>query len=196
MKKYLLFALLLAASTTGFSQTFDFGVKAGMNISNFTGGNVDNVKASTLIGYHAGAFIGLYVGHNFSIDPEVMFSTQGAKIDDHNTGKVDYKLTYINVPVLVKYRFNGGFYLEAGPQVGFNIHEDVNGNSADFAKNTLLCATGGLGFHSKMGLGIGARYSVGLSKVGDYDISNTHPDWKNNFIQFSIFYTFFNGQKK
>ena len=195
MKKSIVFALLLAG-TTSFAQHFDIGIKGGANISNFTGSsNISEWKASTLVGFHAGAFLGLYLGDNFSIQPEVLFSTQGAKIDNGTT-KDDYKLTYINVPVLAKYRFNGGFYIEAGPQIGFNVHSTVAGTSEDFAKSTDLAIAGGLGFSSKIGLGIGARYVAGLSKVGDFNASTTRPDYKNGNIQISLFYTLFNGHKK
>jgi hypothetical protein len=195
MKKSIVFALLLAG-TASFAQHFDIGIKGGANISNFTGSsNVSELKASTLVGFHAGVFLGLYVGDNFSIQPEVLFSTQGAKIDNGTT-KDDYKLTYINVPVMAKYRFNGGFYIEAGPQIGFNVHSTVAGTSEDFAKSTDLAIAGGLGFSSKIGLGIGARYVAGLSKVGNFDLSTTTPDYKNGNIQISLFYTLFNGHKK
>ncbi len=195
MKKNIAIVLLLAG-TTSFAQHFDIGLKAGANISNFNGSsNVSTVKANTLVGFHAGVFLGLYLGNNFSVQPEVLFSTQGAKIDNGTT-KDEYKLTYINIPVMLKYRFNGGFYLEAGPQVGFNVHSTVSGTSQDFAKSTDLAIAGGLGFSSKIGLGIGARYVAGLSKVGDFNASTTKPDYKNGNIQISLFYTFFNGHKK
>ncbi len=195
MKQRLLFIFLLAGTTT-FAQHFELGLKAGANISNFTGNsNIDQVKANTLVGFHAGGFVSLFVGDHFAIQPEVLFSTQGAKIDDGGT-KSDYKLSYINVPVMLKYRFTGGFYLEAGPQVGFKVNEKVDGTSEDFAKSTDLSIAGGIGYHSPIGLGIGARYTAGLSKLGDFNASTTQPDWKNGVIQVSLFYTIFNNHRK
>ncbi len=195
MKKNILFVLLLA-STASFAQHFELGVKAGGNISNFTGSsNEDDVKAKTLIGFHAGAFVSLFLGNNFAIQPEVLFSTQGAKIEQTGTDKTDYKLSYINVPVMLKYRFTGGFYVEAGPQIGFKTNEKVDGTSEDFAKSTDFSVAGGIGYHSPIGLGIGARYTAGLSKLGDFDASTTRPDWKNGNIQVSLFYTLFNKRK-
>ena len=197
MKKSIVIVLLLAG-TASFAQHFDLGIKGGLNISNFNGNSnssLNDIKAKTLIGFHAGLFLGLYLGDNFSIQPEALISTQGAKIDNGTT-KDDYKLTYIAVPVMVKYRFNGGFYLEAGPQIGFNVHSSVAGNSEDFAKNTDLAVAGGLGYSSKIGLGIGARYVASLSKVGNFDASTTTPDYRNGNIQVSLFYTLFNGHKK
>ena len=196
MKKNIVFLLLLASTVT-FAQHFELGVKAGANISNFTGAsNEADLKAKTLVGFHAGAFVSLFVGNNFAIQPEVLMSTQGAKIEQTGADKTDYKLTYINVPVMLKYRFTGGFYLEAGPQVGFKVHEKVDGNSEDFAKSTDLSIAGGIGYHSPIGLGIGARYTAGLSKLGDFDAATTKPDWKNGVAQISIFYTIFNNRRK
>jgi len=76
------------------------------------------------------------------------------------------------------------------------VHENVNGDSEDFAKSTDLSIAGGLGYHSPIGLGIGARYTAGLSKLGDFDAATTKPDWKNGVIQVSIFYTIFNNHRK
>ena len=196
MKKNILFLLLLA-STASFAQHFELGAKAGVNISNFSGAsNEADLKAKSLIGFHAGGFVSLFLGNNFAIQPEVLLSTQGAKLEQTGS-ETDYKLTYINVPVMLKYRSNGGFYLEAGPQIGFKVNEKVDGNSEDFAKSTDLSIAGGLGYHSPIGLGIGARYTAGLSKLGDFNFSNPNaPDWKNGVIQVSLFYTLFNNHRK
>jgi hypothetical protein len=195
MKKNILFFLLLA-STASFAQHFELGAKAGVNISNFTGAsNEADLKAKSLIGFHAGGFVSLFLGNNFAIQPEVLLSTQGAKLEQTGSN-TDYKLTYINVPVMLKYRSNGGFYLEAGPQIGFKVDEKVDGTSQDFAKSTDLSIAGGLGYHSSIGLGIGARYTAGLSKLGDFNASTTKPDWKNGVIQVSLFYTLFNNHRK
>ena len=195
MKKNILFLLLLA-STASFAQHFELGAKAGVNISNFSGAsNEADLKAKSLIGFHAGGFVSLFLGNNFAIQPEVLLSTQGAKLEQTGS-ETDYKLTYINVPVMLKYRSNGGFYLEAGPQIGFKVNEKVDGTSEDFAKSTDLSIAGGLGYHSPIGLGIGARYTAGLSKLGDFNASTTKPDWKNGVIQVSLFYTLFNNHRK
>lgn len=195
MKKNILFLLLLA-STASFAQHFELGAKAGVNISNFSGAsNEADLKAKSLIGFHAGGFVSLFLGNNFAIQPEVLLSTQGAKLEQTGSN-TDYKLTYINVPVMLKYRANGGFYLEAGPQIGFKVNEKIDGTSQDFAKSTDLSIAGGLGYHSPIGLGIGARYTAGLSKLGDFNASTTKPDWKNGVIQVSLFYTLFNNHRK
>lgn len=82
--------------------------------------------------------------------------------------------------------------MEAGPQLGFRAHESSSSIDS-LAKSTDLSLAAGLGYHSKIGLGIGARYTAGLSKVGDFKPRNgINPDFKNSVIQLSIFYTLFN----
>jgi len=188
MKKTIL-ALSLLITTVSFAQNFSAGIKAGANFSNFTGGDFDAVKKKAIVGFHGGGFLNFSFGA-LSLQPELLVSTQGARIDSANKS-YDWKVTYATVPVLLKFRSAGGFYLEAGPQVGFKLGENVSDETIkDFAKGLDLSAAAGLGFQTKGGLGIGARYLVGLSKVGDFDPpKNIDPDFKNSVIQVGAFIT-------
>ncbi|RYY52152.1 MAG: PorT family protein, partial [Chitinophagaceae bacterium] len=95
-------------------------------------------------------------------------------------------LTYLTVPVMAKFTAPGGFYFELGPQVGFKLGEDYGDQTFDdFANDLDLSAGAGIGF--KLGpVGIGGRYLVGLSKVGDFDTGTTDPDFKNSVIQVGV----------
>ncbi|MFL9485575.1 porin family protein [Chitinophagaceae bacterium LWZ2-11] len=195
MKKLMLIFLVLL-SFKSFSQSFtqgllkrlEFGVKAGVNYSNFTDASF---PTDPLIGFHAGATVAFKFTKNFMIQEEFLFSTEGAKSKSNEFGNQDIKLYYISVPIVLKYRTNFGFYAEAGTQVGMKAKEDVAGLSVgDFAKKLDFAAVGGIGYQSKIGLGIGARYVYGLSKVGDFDIANTKNDFKNTNAQVSVFYVF------
>jgi hypothetical protein len=194
MKRYitvLLFLMVLVFNAS--AQHFQLGIKGGVNISNFTGSsNLEGASEKSLVAYHGGGFLNLGLGKNFSIQPEVLLSSQGAKIENAGESS-NFKVIYINIPVMAKYRFNGGFYIEAGPQVGFKVDENIGEeNINDFANSNDVSVAVGLGIHSAMGLGIGARYIAGLSKVSDFDWGTTQPDYKNSVIQIGIFYTIFN----
>ncbi len=174
-------------------QQFQLGAKGGVNISNYTG---DDVESNALVGFHLGAFINLLFGDHLSLQPELVFSTQGTKIKDAGE-EVDWKVNYLNIPVLLKYRFNGGFFVEAGPQVGLKLSEELGDESTeDLIKNTDISAALGLGYHGKSGFGIGARYNAGLSKVADFEFEGVKPDVKNSVIQISLFYTLFNNRNQ
>ncbi len=185
MKKLLLAASLLLSVCV--HAQVSVGLKAGVNVSNFSGGDFDAVEKKALVGFHGGLFFNFALGA-ISLQPEVMVSTQGAKIDSVN-GSYDWRLVYANVPVMLKYRTAAGLYFELGPQFGFKLSEDVKNETIEnFAKDLDLSAAAGLGFQTKRGLGIGARYLVGLSKVGDFDqtANNPDPDFKNSVLQVSI----------
>ena len=57
MKKFLLFTILALSLHTVSAQQFQFGLKAGANISNFSGGNFDQVKKSAYVGFHGGLYM-------------------------------------------------------------------------------------------------------------------------------------------
>ena len=196
MKK-LLFVPLLLISVTMFAQTYQFGLKGGINVSNFTGSSLDNVDKKALVGFQGGAFLSLLMGDHFAIQPEAVFSSQGARVSTVN-GDENWRVSYLNIPVELKVRFNGGFYLEAGPQIGFKLNETVHnqsgGSAEDFAKNLDFSVNAGLGFHGKSGLGIGARYAVGITKVGNLEDSDFDPNFKNGVAQLFVFYTLFNNR--
>ncbi len=76
---------------------------------------------------------------------------------------------------MAKYRFTGGFYLETGPgnQLQCERRQLMRmrafknfTNGAEFAWGT------GLGYQSPIGLGIGARYNVGLTRVDNVNQAN------------------------
>jgi len=192
MKKIFLAALLLV-SISGFSQKFQLGIKAGANISNFNG-TFEDVKTKSLVGFYGGAFASFFVGNHFAIQPEVLISTQGAKIESISTSdKEDFKLTYLTIPIMAKFEFNGGFYLETGPEAGINISGGDFGDRKvkDVTQDADFLWGFGLGYHAPFGLGIGARYNLGLSKVGNANFND--PNFKNSVIQVGLFYTIFNN---
>jgi len=194
MKKLLLICLVLV-SAKGFSQSLtknilgrlEFGLTAGGNYSNFTNANF---ATDPLPGFHAGFTVAFKITDNFLAQEEFLYSEQGAKVKDGTLAGQDIKLSYAAVPILFKYRTNSGFFVEAGGQAGFKVKEDVGGvTDAKFAKKIDFGAVGGLGYQSKMGLGIDARYVYGIQKVAETP-SPALGDFKNNSIQASIFYVF------
>ncbi|HSK12060.1 MAG TPA: porin family protein, partial [Phnomibacter sp.] len=94
------------------------GAKGGLNFSNLNGLTKDNYKRQGKIGFHLGGYTTFNFGRNFALQPELMYSSQGATIESGNVTE-DIKLNYINVPIMIKFLTNNGFYFELGPQVGF-----------------------------------------------------------------------------
>jgi len=187
MKKILISLCLVSFVLTASAQKFSAGLKGGVNISNFTGGNFDDLDKKALLGFHAGGFLSFGIG-NIYLQPELLVSTAGAKFGE-DVNDESLKITYLTLPIMVKYKMTSGFYLEVGPQVGFKLGEDVGDQTLDeFAKNLDLSLGAGLGYQFG-GVGIGGRYLVGLSKVGDFEPSSgLDPDFKNSVIQIGVFF--------
>jgi Outer membrane protein beta-barrel domain len=185
--------VILGALLTGgivSAQTFQFGPKAGVNISNFS--NETGSQSNTLVGFHVGGFVSFQLGKNLAVQPEIIFSTQGAKYDDASTTIKNFKANYLNIPVVVQLRMSGGLYLETGPQAGILLTAKTDDETVkDLYKSLDWSWAFGLGLRSKMGLGFSARYNLGLIKVED-KISTTafEPNGKNSVIQLGLFFAF------
>lgn len=159
------------------AQSVKFGLKAGANYANFTGNDAEGFNGLT--SYHVGAVLELKLLENFAVQPELLYSSQGAKSD----GFDDVKLDYVTVPVLAKfYLISDRLSLDVGPQFSFlvndNLETTLEKKEFDFA------AAGGLGFNFTKNIFAQARYVVGLTDTSkDAEI-------KNSVIQLSIGYTF------
>lgn len=199
MKKVILSAVLLAAfSSTEVlaQQQVKFGPKAGVNFANISG--LDNSEMKT--GFHVGAVAEIKFNEKFSIQPELLYSAEGAKFTGSYpiVGNVEAKLNYdyINIPILAKYYIVDGFSVEAGPQVGFLVKaEDKLSNASteltNDVKNNLSSTTFGLGFgvayDLPMGLFVNGRYNLGLSDIVK---NNNNSAQKSNVIQVGLGYKF------
>jgi hypothetical protein len=200
MKKIVLIGFALVTVQVSFGQRFfggmmqrlTFGVKAGGNYSNFT--NAD-FNTEGLAGFHAGAIVNFRLSDKWSIQEEFLYSTQGAKIKNKLFGtNEDLKLSYLAVPIVVKYHSNSGIYGELGFQTNMLIEDAKNTGFKDFAQKIDAGGVGGFGYQFKegpvKGLGLGARYYYGLMDVGTFNSSVIKPDFKNNTMQVSVFYIF------
>ena len=101
MKKLILCAILMIAGITNSNaQIVKFGVKGGVNFANLDGGP-EGIDYKSKTGFHAGAVAEIKILPNFAIQPEAMFSSQGAASDVD--GVDDFNLDYISVPVMAKF---------------------------------------------------------------------------------------------
>lgn len=184
---FLLFMAFAAGTAMSMAQSLSGGIKGGINVSNFTESSLANAKKNALVGYHAGGYLNFKLGA-LSLQPELLVSTAGSKIEENGLTE-DYKITYATVPVMIQFKTAGGFFVEAGPQVGFKISESIPDQTIEtFAKGLDLSAGVGLGYKSKFGLGFNLRYLAGLSKVGDFNAgSGLNPDFKNSMLQAGVF---------
>lgn len=218
MKKITLTLLgLVAISTSALAQQeVKFGPKAGVNFANISGKDAENNKM--LIGFHVGAFAEIKFNDKFAVQPEILYSAQGAEQEISQTmlgvntsSEVTTKTSYINVPIMAKYYVAPSFAVELGPYVGFLMSADAESKSTvgsvtsetemdlkDSSNSIDFGVGAGVSYNLDNGFFIGARYNLGLTKigkeytnnVGGVEIKGEAADVKNAVIQVGVGYKF------
>ncbi len=192
MKKVFLAAIAIGTFGIANAQSVKFGVKAGVNIATLTGDAVAD-DVSMKVGFNAGGLAEIRFTDMIALQPEVLFSMQGARTVDRTNDIVGNRfeeessvnLGYINVPVMLKIYPTKSFFLEGGPQVGFLISaKSKNEDTSNFVDGTSIVESEtvdikdnlktldvafnlGLGYDFTENLFINARYSLGLTNVYD-----------------------------
>lgn len=174
MKKVFFVFVCAAAVVTAKAQV-KFGVKAGVNIASETG-DISGIKSKP--GFNAGVYAKIPLVAAFSLNPEVYFSGQGFKAKD---GSITEKVNtdYVNIPVLVQYNHSCGFFAQTGPQLGILLSakykvEDVKEDIKSAYKTTDFAWAFGAGYITKLGIGINARYNLGLGNINDASSAKVH----------------------
>lgn len=188
MKFYLMVAIAaIFMVNTVSAQDVHIGFKGGLNVYNIN--TDDNYSFDSKLGLHAGLLGHIHITDRFAIQPEVMYSGQGARYQNFNSR---LNLHYVNVPVLFQLMFGNGFRIHAGPQAGFLIkakfkNDDVSLDYTDNYKTLDLgLSLGGSYLHTASGFGIDARYTHGLSNINDSGSTRT----SNRGFQLGLFYLF------
>ena len=199
-KKFTMAALIAIGFGANAQQEVKFGPKAGVNFASLS--NVDNCKSLT--SFYVGAVAEIKFNDKFSVQPELIYSSQGVKseisilgISASGTQKVDY----INIPILAKYYVYEGFSVEVGPQFGFLVKAEGEGNvnasgvsgsdksdNKDNFESFDFGIGAGLAYDLANGFFVNARYNFGLTKVGKAD--TYFASSKNEVIQVGVGYKF------
>lgn len=207
-------AMILLVSISQFAQAqgttnsndLKFGFKGGVNFSNLYTQDVDD--NNVLTGFNLGIFAKVPINQSFAIQPELLYTTKGAKLTYNNSfanGTAKFRLNYIELPVLLVVNLTKNFNIHAGPYVAYLVDgkatNDSQGTLFDYQNNLSnddynkfdSGIAVGLGFDSD-NIGFGVRYNYGLQTVGkerNFGGTNyTFPDGKNSvinlYLSFSI----------
>ncbi len=186
MKVYFLAVAAVFMMSSLQAQNVNIGIKGGLNTYTLSS-DIDNGLDSK-IGFHLGLLGHIHITDQFGLQPELVFSLQGARNKDAD---VNLNLGYLNVPVMFQYMFDNGFRLEAGPQIGFLINaKSKDGSNEVDVKDDFKSVDFGVGLgvsyvHPPTSFGVGARYNLGVS-----DISEAGFNTSNRGLQLSVFYLF------
>ena len=181
----LVFAVGLLLAVPSFAQ-IDIGVVGGLNIANLSGEEPDGDKIdfSSRMAFGAGVVIDIHLTKCLSFRLKPSYLQTGAKqdmSDEIDNAEAEYKSTYLEIPLLLKYTFNAGDaqpYLLAGPSIGLELDTKVEikmGSQGvelqgfeNMIKSTNLSLMFGAGLNvpmESMNFFIEGRYSLGISDI-------------------------------
>jgi len=173
----------------------EFGVKGGLNMSNLYTDDADD--ENVLFGFNAGVYATLPVSDFIAIQPELLFTTRGSKLEYNNAlaqGNVKLKLNYIELPLLVRVNITKNFNIHAGGYASYMVSAKSTGDgdfefedqydTDDFNKFDAGIAAGiGVDFNP---ISVGLRYNYGLTTIQkDGDDSS---DLKNSNLSLYLSY--------
>ncbi|HZF64434.1 MAG TPA: porin family protein [Chitinophagaceae bacterium] len=214
MKKISLFTLAVATSLalfaqdnhdmkTPMAQKVTFGIDAGVNLATLDFKEVSpapntNMKTS----FHGGFMVDIPVSSTVHLVPSLLYSAQGTKFSVNAgvggtvNGEMDLHYIYL-APAKLQLHSPGGFMFETGPQVGYLIKANQEvGNSEQDIKDQLkkldVLWGAGIGYMTRVGFGIHARYNYGFSNVLNAEDDNNQMDGKarNRVVQIGLAYHF------
>jgi len=195
MKKLIFSIVFLTLGwATSQAQTFNLGVKAGVNLAKI---NADFASEENRLGYQIGAWARIG-GASFYVQPEAYVGSKGNKFisftnDSNNEiaaeGKV--KFTTLDIPVLLGTKFgakNLNFRVMAGPVLSLVLDDSSTFNSAydqatDFHnyKNQTFGVQAGAGVDVG-NISVDLRYEAGLSNISKSEKYKQTP----NLFQLSL----------
>ena len=184
--KTLVLLIFILASLSIYSQgKIRLGAKLGANFTGFhTGESIYTGK----IGLSFGAMAEYKLSEKFFIQTELLYNKKGDNIyTAASVLEYDAKLSYIDVPVQIKYQFIKKVSFDLGVQTGFLINKEfeIDDNTVNIVNptNTLdFSANFGFSFRIKENYILQTRYNFGLTDV--FKNSNL----KNSAIGLSLGY--------
>lgn len=198
MKKvFLTVAILLGCnmlSVAQNSQTTDskvsWNVKAGMNISNWTGDGSEGSKAK--VGFKIGAGMEYALDKTWSLQPSLFLTSKGTKGEEGETSATVNQV-YLELPVNLQARVpvadKTNILFAAGPYFAYGVGGKSSGGTSfdgidytasinTFGENKLKRFDAGLGLGVSLEVSkviVGLEGQLGLTKIGDGAASYNSP---------------------
>ncbi|MCM8571092.1 PorT family protein [Gramella jeungdoensis] len=175
-KTFLLVAIAIfgLGASANAQEYWNFGIKGGANFTNMSSDGFEDNNSRT--GFHLGLLAEIPVSDRFSIQPEALYSTQGFEVETSNYTD-EYKLDYIQVPLIAKIYLIDGFAVEAGPSFNFLVNEEYEyesglleiENDSELASSFEFGGALGLSYKFNNGFFLSGRYTKGFTNVYDSD---------------------------
>lgn len=170
-KRTVLFSIAFLATIMLMNAQSDFGIKAGLSynsngdLKEFTT-EVDNIyknEGKGKSGFNVGFYGKLDLGPIY-LRPELVYTKTTSEYTLNTGNTEDYKLSKIDVPVLVGIKLIGPLNVFAGPAFQYVIDNEIKGLSISDVENEFSVGMN-IGASIEFGrIGIDVRYERGLSE--------------------------------
>ena len=177
MKKVLMLMFAAVALSLPSQAQVKFGLKGGLNLTNFSLNESISANMKSKEGFHIGPTvkIGLPVT-GLSLDASALYDQRSAKAEANGVSST-IKSQSIQVPINVRYGVGLGsvanLFAFAGPQFGFNLGDKNQKLLSEAANWTLrssnVSANVGIGATILDHLQISANYNFALGKTGEVE---------------------------
>jgi hypothetical protein len=169
------------------------GVKAGLNYSSqYTNSTTNSVDFKSIIGINAGGYCNFFLLDFLAIQPELMVSGKGSQWKNQYSEAKD-NLTYIDLPILIKYQPVELINIHAGPQLSYLVsakQEDSGNNQKTNVIDYYYKFDFGFAFGVEANLpynvNLTIRYILGLNTATTRAVYTEI--WKNKSFQISLGY--------
>lgn len=181
-------ALLFFVPVDVNGQGKNFGIKGGANVSNFAETMED---FDYRISFHFGGFMNFQLINKLRVQPELIYSRQGAQAD---LGDDEWKFDYLNIPFMLKFNPAGKFNIQAGPQLSYLLAAKLESGSEDIDIKELVDSTDfgfnfGIGYESNDKVLLDIRYYISAKNV-EFQGTNLAGNVANRVFQLSLGFIF------
>ena len=196
MKKIITLAIISLISASTFAQTkgFTAGLRLGTNLSQVRGNDLSMTSGNTVFNFRhnenrAFGFVGgvfMRFGRTVFLQPEILVSQKGGKYDlitdnGNNTKTIDFRMTNLDLPLLVGVKLGDVLRINAGPIATFNIGNDgklgdaiteASGESVEqIYKKAVFGYQAGVGFDIGQ-INVDVRYEGNVNDIIDVKYKN------------------------
>jgi hypothetical protein len=191
--------ILLVCNSRSSAQSFDAGLIAGLSTTQISG---DQLSGFNKVGVIAGGFVSTFISEKFDGNMQLMYIQKGSR-KNADPEKNDYtsyllRLSYIEVPLLLQWKYSNRFIFEAGPSFGVllsSYEENEIGELPDRRAFNDFEFGGSVGMNIVLvnNLIFNARLSTSIIPVRDHQSGQTfrlNAGQYNSVLAFTVQYKF------
>ena len=166
------------------------GIKAGLNMTNITNTNYD-IKSD----FYAGISLSLKFSDFYTLQPELIYSRQGARIQLDGGSNTEIELDYFSLAIANKFLLfkNSNLHAVIGSFIGYRVSDNMESSWVDIFGIFFNWDVGmfvGLDYELSQNFGVEVRYKRGFVDLPNINLTNQDHIQSNTVFQIGLNYKF------